>query len=193
MDSATLITAAALFSILLAWYAFLEYREGRGRKGAGPSKTLAVSGGRKDGPGRRRDAGPSVRPYWRSNGKPPARAAAASGRRRILFRGPGSRYGFAAAIVLLAYVFVLLGDLLLMFPPLILFAAAVAATFILAGPRPGLFALALATLLSDFFFVRPTLVFSLDWQVFRLSLLYLLGGLLSVFFSKLLSSRSAAS
>jgi hypothetical protein len=32
----------------------------------------------------------------------------------------------------------------------------------------------------------------LDWQVFRLSLLYLLGGLLSVFISRRLASRLSA-
>jgi ABC-type thiamin/hydroxymethylpyrimidine transport system permease subunit len=42
-------------------------------------------------------------------------------------------------------------------------------------------------------FVRPRFVFSLDWQVFRLSLSYLLAGLLSAFISKLLSTRAAAS
>jgi K+-sensing histidine kinase KdpD len=94
---------------------------------------------------------------------------------------------------LLAGVFVAVGDLLLQFPPLIFFAAAVAVALTLAGAAPGLFALVLATLLSDFFFVRPRFAFSLDWQVFRLSLIYLLAGLLSALISKLLSPRAAVS
>lgn len=110
-----------------------------------------------------------------------------------MFRGRAPRYGFAVVSVLLAGVFVAVGNLILTSPPLILFAAAVAATLTLAGAAPGLFALVLATLLSDFFFVRPSFVFSLDWEVFRLSLSYLLAGLLSAFISKLLSSRAVAS
>ena len=107
-------------------------------------------------------------------------------------RGWATRYGFAVVSVLLAGVFVAVGDLILTFPPLILFAAAVAVTLTLAGAAPGVFALVLAALLS-FFFVRPSFVFSLDRQVFGLSLSYLLAGLLSALISKLLSSRAVAS
>lgn len=63
----------------------------------------------------------------------------------------------------------------------------------LAGPGPGLFALLPATLLSDFFFVEPTLVLSLDRQVFGLSLVYLPGGLLSLFISRRPSARTSSS
>ena len=133
--------------------------------------------------------------HWRSNGKPPPRVwpSRAPGGENLVFRGRAPRYGFAVASVLLAGVFVAAGDLLFAFPPLIFFAASTAATLTLAGAAPGLFALVMATLLSDFFFVRPRFVFSLDWQVFRLSLIYLLAGLLSTLISKLLSSRAAAS
>lgn len=110
-----------------------------------------------------------------------------------MFRSRALRYGFAVVSVLLAGVFVAVGDLLFSLPPLIFFAAAVATALRLAGAAPGLCALVLATLLSDFFFVRPRLVFSLDWQVFRLSLIYLLAGLLSALISKLLFSRAALS
>lgn len=103
-----------------------------------------------------------------------------------------SGYGLAALSVLLAYLFVALGNLLFTFPPLIFFGAAVALTFTIGGRAPGLFALVLATLLSDFFFVKPTFVFSLDRQVFRLSVFYLLGGLLSVYISKRLSPQTRA-
>jgi K+-sensing histidine kinase KdpD len=102
------------------------------------------------------------------------------------------RYGLALTSVLLAYLFVTLGNLLFSFPPLIFFGAAVAFTFTVGGRAPGLFAFVLATLLSDFFFVKPTFVFSLDWRVFRLSVFYLLGGLLSVFISKRLTSPTQA-
>jgi hypothetical protein len=102
------------------------------------------------------------------------------------------RYGLAVMSVLLAYLFVTLGNLLFSLPPLIFFGAAVAFAFTFGGRVSGLFAFVLATLLSDFFFVKPTLVFSLDWQVFRLSVFYLLGGLLSVFISKRLTSPTQA-
>lgn len=105
------------------------------------------------------------------------------------FRGPTQRYAFAAISVLLAYEIATIGNLLFPAPPLIFFGVAVAATFTFAGRAAGVFGLILATLTSDFFFVKPTLVFSLGWQTFGLSLLYLLGGLLSVFISKLLFSR----
>jgi len=94
--------------------------------------------------------------------------------------------------VLLAYLFVTLSNLLFSFPPLIFFGAAVAFSFTLAGRAPGFFALVLATLLSDFFFVKPTFVFSLDRQVFKLSVLYLAGGLLCLFISKRLTSPTRA-
>lgn len=85
-----------------------------------------------------------------------------------MLQGPRARYGFAVIGVLLAHLLVALGNLLFSFPPLIFFAAAVAVTLTLAGLTPGLCALTLATLLSDFFFVRPAFAFSLDWRVFRL-------------------------
>ena len=87
---------------------------------------------------------------------------------------------------------VALGGRLLSFPPFIFFAAALAAALTLCGRGPGLFALLAATLLSDFFFVEPAFVFSTERQVFRLSLVYLLGGVLSVFISRRLSSRLSA-
>jgi len=111
---------------------------------------------------------------------------------RLVFQEMFQGYGLAVMSVLLAYLFVTLGKFLFSFPPLIFFGAAVAFTFTFSGRASGLFAFVLATLLSDFFFVKPTLVFSLDWQVFRLSAFYLLGGLLSVFISKRLTSPTRA-
>jgi hypothetical protein len=101
-------------------------------------------------------------------------------------------YGLAVMSVLLAYLCVTLGNLVFSFPPLTFFVAAVAFTFTVRGRAPGLCAFVLATLLSDFFFVKPMLVFSLDWQVFRLSVFYLLGGRLSVFISQRLTTPPRA-
>jgi hypothetical protein len=169
MDKTTVMIAVAMRAILTACYTLHERKLGTGDY--------------------------MTQQHWRSNGKPHpgARLSRAPGGENLVFRGRAPRYGFAVVSVLLAGVFVAAGDFLFGFPPLIFFAAAVAVTLTLAGAAPGLFALVMATLLSDFFFVRPRFVFSLDWQVFRLSLSYLLAGLLSVIISKLLSSRAAAS
>lgn len=196
MDLSTVTTVVVLTALLLTWYALLEYVERRRRrKDAVPAETPAATGGREAGRERGRGAALYVHRYWRSNGKPAPRARPSPTPvgQSLMYRGTPWRYGFAATSVLLAYGLVTLGSLLFAFPPLIFFAAAVAVTVTLAGPAPGLFALILATLLSDFFFIRPTFVFSLDRQVFKLSLLYLFGALLSAFISKRLSSTSAAS
>jgi len=98
--------------------------------------------------------------------------------------GTGVRYGFAVLSVALASGLAAAGDRAFSFPPLILFAAAVAATAAFSGVIPGLLALALATLASDLFFVSPRYVFSLDRTVFRLAAFYLLAGLVSYFFNR---------
>ena len=49
---------------------------------------------------------------------------------------------------------------------------------------PVFFAALLATLPSDFFFLEPAFAFTPDWQVFRLSLVYALGGLLGFLISR---------
>lgn len=67
-------------------------------------------------------------------------------------------------------------NLLFSFPPLIFFGAALAFSFTFGRHAPRFFALILATLLSDFFFVKPTFLCSPDGQVFRLSVFYLAGG-----------------
>lgn len=195
MDKTTIMIAVAMLAVLTAWYALLEYEERR-RKDVKRSKHIPEKGGREASRERKLGAGAYMtQQRWRSNGKPlpGARPSRAPRGENLVFRGWAPRYGFAVASVLLAGVFVAVGNLLFSFPPLIFFAAAVAVTLTLAGTAPGLSALVLATLLSDFFFVRPRFVFSLDWQVFRLSLSYLLAGLLSALISKLLSSRPAVS
>jgi hypothetical protein len=191
MDLATISTAVALLAILLAWYALLEY-EDRRWKGVGRTKRGPAEDGRGAGNGRSRH-------LWihgtgqqrRSNGHQPAgrRSLPAQAAHRLPPRGS---YGLAVAGVLTAYPVVTLVDVMFSFPPFIFFAAAVAVAFTLAGRGPGLLALLLATTLSDFFFVEPTFVFSMDWQVFRLSLIYFLGGLLSVFISRRLSARRSS-
>lgn len=195
MDFINISTAVVLLAILLAWYALLEYEERRQRKDSERPQHLPERGGRQVSRERSQDAGDDVaQQLWRSNGRRPPELLSSPprGAQRPMFQGMFHRYGLAVASVLLAYLFVTLGNLLFSFPPLIFFGAAVALTFTFGGRAPGLFAFVLATLLSDFFFVKPTFVFSLDWQVFRLSVFYLLGALLSVFISKRLTSPTQA-
>jgi hypothetical protein len=195
MDFIAISTAIVLLAILLAWYALLEYEERRQRKDLGRPKQMPEIGGRKANRARSQGAGDCVtHQFRRSNGSQPlkGKSSPVSSGKRLVFQGMTSGYGLAAVSVLLAYLCVTLGNLLFSFPPLIFFGAAVAFTFTFGGRAPGLFALVLATLLSDFFFVKPTFVFSMDWQVFRLSVFYLLGGLLSVFISKRLTSPTRA-
>lgn len=195
MDFITVTTAVVLLSILLAWYAMLEYLERRRRKDVEQPKSLPQLGRLGAARERGREGGFLVtHQSWRSNGKPPPRRrlSPATKARNIMVQGLMPRYGLAVIAVLLAHLLVTVGNLLFSFPPLIFFAAAVAITLNIAGSAPGLFALMLATILSDFFFVQPTFVFSMDWQVFKLSLIYLFAGILSVFISKRLSSTLAA-
>ena len=195
MDFNTISTAVVLLAILLAWYALLEYEERRQRKDSERPRHLPEIERSPESRARRRGAGGNAaQQLWRANGRRPLTGMASHtrGAQRPMFQGTILRCGLALTSVLLAYLFVILGDLLFSFPPLIFFGAAVAFTFTLGGRAPGLFAFVLATLLSDFFFVKPTFIFSLDWQVFRLSVFYLLGGLLSVFISKRLTSPTQA-
>jgi hypothetical protein len=195
MDFVTISTAVVLLAILMAWYALLEYEERRQRKDSELPKRLPERGGRQvSGELRRHAGGDAAQQLSRSRGRRPltGMSSPAGGDKRLVFQGMIFGYGLAVTSVLLAYLFVTLGNLLLSFPPLIFFGAAVAFTFTFSGRAPGLLAFVLATLLSDFFFVKPRFVFSLDWQVFRLSAFYLLGGLLCVFISKRLTSPTRA-
>ena len=195
MDFVAISTAVVLLAILLAWYALLEYEERRQRKDSGRLKRMSERGVRQGSRRRSQDAGGDVaQKLWLSNGRRPPTGKLSPTRRvrRPGFQGIIPMYGLAVTSVLLAYLFVTLGNLLFSFPPLIFFGAAVVFSFTFGGYGTGLFALVLATLLSDFFFVKPTFVFSLDRQVFRLAVFYLLGGLLSVFISKRLTSPTRA-
>jgi K+-sensing histidine kinase KdpD len=195
MDFIAISTAVVLLVILMAWYALLEYEERRQRKDSARPNRMPERGVRRMSRVQSQDAGSDVaQKLWRSNGRRPPTVKLSPTRRarRPVVRGIIPRYGIAVASTLLAYLFVTLGNLLFSFPPLIFFGAAVAFSFTLGGRAPGFFALVLATLLSDFFFVKPTFLFSLDWQVFRLSIFYLVGGLLSLFISKHLTSQTRA-
>jgi hypothetical protein len=195
MDFVAISTAVVLLAILLAWYALLEHEDRRLRKDSARPKRAPERGVRHVRRGQNHDAeGDVAQKLWRSDGRrPPAGKLSPTRRARLpAFQGIIPRYGLAVAGVLLAYLLVALGNLLFTFPPLIFFGAAVVYSFTFGGRAPGLFACVLATLLSDFFFVKPTFVFSLDWQVFKLSVFYLLGGLLSVFISKRLTSPTQA-
>ena len=190
MDVTSVSVAVVLLLILLAWYALLEYEDRHGEENVRGTTRPPAKGLRRARRLSGREAGGEApRRFGRSNGHRPPRQGSAGAGRAFVFRGS---YGLAAAGVLVSFALVALGDYLLSITPFIFLAAAVALAFTLSGRGPGLFALLLATLLSDFFFVEPAFVFSLDWQVFRLSLVYLLGGLLSVIISRRPSSRPPA-
>ncbi len=81
-------------------------------------------------------------------------------------------------------------ELLTFSPPLLLLVGAVALSVSVCGIRAGIVALAPATLLTDFFFVSPTLTFSLDRTVFTLALYYFLGGAASYVVARRAERRS---
>ena len=123
---------------------------------------------------------------WQSNGHSPRRDPSPTKSRRLtrLRRNPAIRYVSAILIVLFAWAGVLICSALFSTPPFLLFALAIMLTAVLSGFRPGLLALALAILLSDFFFVHPTYELSMNGTVFRISLYYLAGMLLSYYVAK---------
>jgi K+-sensing histidine kinase KdpD len=69
-------------------------------------------------------------------------------------------YATSLLIVLVAGLIVFVIDQLTGFPPLIILGGAPAICFVMLGVRPGLVALLLAALISDFFFVEPVLTFT---------------------------------
>ena len=111
--------------------------------------------------------------FWQKNGWPksiPSR-----------FMGPSRPVRYAAALgvvagatLLVAFVRAAWG-----FPPFLLLAGAVCTSAVFVGIGPGIGALILATIASDFFFIEPTFTFSLNRDVWTLSILYGTGRLLA--------------
>ena len=69
-------------------------------------------------------------------------------------------YTASVMVVMAAGFAVFVIDLLLGFPPLIILGGAPAICFVMLGVRPGVVALLLSALMSDFFFVDPVLTFT---------------------------------
>jgi K+-sensing histidine kinase KdpD len=128
--------------------------------------------------------------FWKSNGHPHRRKSLVlSSESPLRFqRTLRRRYGFALLSVLLACVCVLIGKALFSLPPLLFFSLSLMLTVTYSGFRPALFALMLATILSDFFFIHPAYEFSMNGHVFRISLYYFIGMLITY----LLLKRSGA-
>lgn len=95
-----------------------------------------------------------------------------------------ARYELSALGVALACVVAAAGELAFSHPPLILLAAAVAVASSAFGLGPGLFALAVATLAGDLFFVHPKNVFSFDQRSLGLGFYYALAGLTSYLYTE---------
>jgi K+-sensing histidine kinase KdpD len=91
-------------------------------------------------------------------------------------------YVTAVLVVAVASLSVFVARWLFDFPPMILFAVAVAFCFQVLGIRSGLFALLLAVLTADFFFVEPLL--TLTRHSFILGLYYLTAAAASLFFTR---------
>ena len=139
MDFITISTAVVLLAILLAWYALLEYEERRQRKDSERPKRLSERGVRQASRGRGQDVGgDAAQKLWRSNGRRPLTGMSSFTRNgeRLVFQGMLYRNGLAVMSVLLACLFVTLGNLLFSFPPLIFFGAAVAFTFTFGDAPP---------------------------------------------------------
>ena len=69
-------------------------------------------------------------------------------------------YTASVMVVMAAGFAVFVIDRLVGFPPLIILGGAPASCFVMLGVRPGLLALLLSALMSDFFFVEPVLTFT---------------------------------
>ena len=95
-----------------------------------------------------------------------------------------ARYELSALGVALACVLAAAVELTFSHPPLVLLAAAVAVASSAFGLGPGLFALAVATLASDLFFVHPKNEFSFDQRSLGLGFCYTLAGLISYVYAR---------
>lgn len=105
--------------------------------------------------------------FWQANGPPASvpKRLGESGRHRWLVR-----YASAVALVVCAIALVALVRACFGFPPFLFLAAAMCIDAVGWGMGPGICALILATIASDFFFIEPTLAFSLNRQVWALSI-----------------------
>jgi len=100
-------------------------------------------------------------------------------------------YGTVLFIVVAAGLLVFAVESMLNFPPFLAFAAAVAVCFVTLGVRPGLLALILSALASDFFFIEPRWTFT-RYSV-QFGMYYLAAAVAFWFFSrKLLHKRDHA-
>ena len=104
---------------------------------------------------------------------------APSGKPSALSRHP---YATAVLIVAAAALSVFVVQWLFKFPPMIMFAGAVAICFPVLGVRPGLLALLLSVLVADFFFIEPLL--TLTRHSFILGAYYLGAAMLCQFFTR---------
>ena len=93
--------------------------------------------------------------FGRKGTLPKIRVEMMARRGRRLTRHP---YVAALLFVMVATLCVSVVDQFFQFAPLIMFAAAAGVCFPVLGTRPGVFAVSLSALISDFFFVEPLLV-----------------------------------
>jgi two-component system sensor histidine kinase KdpD len=93
------------------------------------------------------------------------------------------RYASAIAVVASATLLVALVRAALGYPPFLLLAGAVCIDAVFLGIGPAICALILATVASDFFFIEPTFAFSLNREVWRLSVLYYFVDIMNIWFS----------
>jgi K+-sensing histidine kinase KdpD len=96
----------------------------------------------------------------------------------------------AISFVALATAAAMLGDFLIGFPPLILFAASVVFSLMLGGRFGAAAAALLATLCTDYLFVPPRYHWTLDGVVLRLGLCYLATGAAAAIFTRRSSQLS---
>ena len=115
---------------------------------------------------------------WQKNGWPESIP------NRLMGSSWSVRYASAIAVVASATLLVALVRAALGYPPFLLLAGAVCIDAVFLGIGPAICALILATVASDFFFIEPTFAFSLNREVWRLSVLYCFGAIVSSWFRR---------
>lgn len=130
--------------------------------------------------------------FWSTPKKPRCGVDGPSVNQRLrLFDWP-TRYALAFAAVLLTALIVKLLELVIAFPPFLFLAIAVASILCFFGVGAGVFALAVATFVTDFYFVHPYLTLSLNGTVFGLCVNYFVGAVLSYIFLRYMQERSGS-